>query len=74
MPLSKIVVLRPQITQNVSVNPIDYTDGNLGYKFYVSVKRHWQDISPPWPEKVKFEFMPAVLAATTPYGYVFVLT
>ena len=40
MPLSKIVVLRPQITQNVSVNPIDYTDGNLGYKFYVSVKRH----------------------------------
>ena len=66
--LAKDNILQPYITQKVFMTYSNYPDGKPGYKLYVSDVRHHQDCSSAQPIKVRFDFRPAVLAATNLNG------
>ena len=71
---AKAKILQPYVTQKDFITSNNYTDGNPGYKLYVFDFRHHQDYSSHQPIKVRFDFRPAVLAATNSFGYALLLT
>ena len=73
-PLAKDNIVQPYITQKDFKTSNKYPDGNPGYEVYVFDKRHHQDYSSAHPINVKFDFRPAVTAATKLIGCVLVLT
>ena len=72
--LSKDNILQPYITQKDCITSNDYPGGNHGYNLYVFDIRHHQDYSSAQPIKIRFDFRPAVLAATNLIGYALLLT
>ena len=72
--LAKDNILQPYFTQKNFITSNNYPDGNLGYNLYVFVIRHQQDYSSAQPIKVRFDFRPAVPAATILIGYALLLT
>ena len=67
-------ILQPYITQKDFVTSNNYPDGNPGYKLYVFDFRHHQDYRSAQPIKVRFDFRPALPAATNLLGYALLLT
>ena len=72
--LAKDNNLQPYITQKNFITSNDYSDGNPGYNLHVFDIRHHQDYSSSQPIKVRFDFRPAILAATNLIGYALLLT
>ena len=72
--LAKDNILQPHKTQKDFITSNDFPDGNLGYNLYNFYFRHHQDYSSAEPIKVRFDFRPAVPAATNLIGYVLLLT
>ena len=66
--------LQPYVTQKDFITSNIYPDGNLGYNLYVFDNRQHQDYSSAQPMKVRFDFRPAVPAATNLLGYAPLLT
>ena len=64
--LQRYMTLKDFITSN------NYPEGNPGYNLHVSDNRH-QDYSSAQPIKVRFDFRPAVPAATNLIGYALLL-
>ena len=71
---AKHIILQPYNTQKDFITSINYPDGKPGYNFYVFDTRHHQNYSSAQPIKVKFDFMPAVPAATNLIGNALLLT
>ena len=72
--LAKDNFLQPYITQKCFITSIKYPDDNPGYNLYVFDIRHYQDYSSVQPIKVRFDYRPAVPAATNLIGYGLFLT
>ena len=72
--LAKDNILQPYITQKDFVTSNNYPDGNPGYILYVFDIRHHQHYSSAQPIKVRFDFRPAVPAATNLIGYALLIT
>ena len=72
--LAKDNILHPYITQKDIITSNFYPDGNPGYNIYVFDVRQHQDFSSAQPIKVRFDFRPAVPAATTLIEYALLLT
>ena len=72
--LAKDNILQPYNTQKDILTSNKYPVGDLGYNLYVSDIRHHQGYSSAQPIKVRFDFRPAVPAATTLIGYALLLT
>ena len=62
--LTKDNLLQPYFSQKDFVTSNDYPDGNPGYNLYVFDIRHRQEYSSAQPIKVRFDYRPAVPAAT----------
>ena len=67
--LSKHKILQPYITEKDFVTSNNYPDGNPGYNLYVLDNSHLQEYSSAQPINVRFDFRPAVPAATILIGY-----
>ena len=61
---AKDIILQPFFTQEVFITSNYYREGNPGYNLHIFDVRHHQDFSSAQPVKVRFEFRPAVPAAT----------
>ena len=72
--LAKDDILQPYNTQKDFVTSNNYPDGNPGYNLYVFDIRHHQKYSSAQPNKVRFDFIPAVPATTNLIGYPLLLT
>ena len=63
-PLAKDSTSHSSIKQKAFITSNNFPDGNLGYYIYVFDIRHHQDYSSAQPIKVRFDFRPAIPAAT----------
>ena len=72
--LAKVIFLKTFITQKEFITSSGYPDGSPAYNLYVFDIRHHQDYSSARPINVRFDFRPAVPAATNLIGYVLLLT
>ena len=72
--LAKDNILPPYITQKDFITSTNCSDANPGYNLYVFDIRHHQDYSSAQPIKMRFDFRPAVSAATNLIGYALALT
>ena len=64
-------VLQPYITQKDFLTSYENPDGKHGYTLYIFDIRHHQDFSSAQPIKMRFEFRPVILTATTLLGMLF---
>ena len=72
--LAKDNFLQPYFTQKYFITCNNYPDGNPAYNLYVFDVRHHQDSSSAQRIKVRFDFRPAVPAATNLNGYALSIT
>ena len=72
--LAKDNILQTYITQKDFVTSDNYPVGNPGYNLYVFDIRHHQDYNSAHSVKVRFDFRPAVPAATSLIGYALLIT
>ena len=72
--LAKDNILHRHVTQKDFISSNNNPEGNPGYNLYVFDIRHHQDFSSAQPIKVRFNFGPAVPAATNLIGYALLLT
>ena len=72
--LAKDNFLQPYFSQRVFISSTEYPDGNPGYSFIVFGIRHHPEYSSAQPVKIRFDFRPAVPAATNLKVYALLLT
>ena len=72
--MAKDNILQPNITQKDFITSNEYANDNPGYTIYVFDIRNHQNYSSAQLMKVRFDFKPAVPAATNLIGYALLLT